>query len=166
MLHKKIEAALNKQINQEIAGAYDYLAMAAYFERISLSGFSSWMLHQRAEELEHAMKLFHYIVDRRGRVELQAVSKPQTDYDSVKAVFERALELEKQNTEAINELYSLAVQLNDYATQSHLQWFLDEQVEEEKSMDEVISLLEMAGDDKAALFALNRQLAERTAASG
>ncbi len=165
MLHKKIEEALNKQINHEISAAYSYLAMAAHFEQMSLCGFSSWMLHQRSEELEHAMRLYQYVIDRRGTVELGAIEKPQSTFGSVREVFEKALELESVNTQAINGLYRLAVELKDYATQSHLQWFLDEQVEEEKSMDQIIGLLEIAGDDKSALLALNHQMAARSETS-
>ena len=161
MLDPKVEAAINDQINHELASAYYYLAMSAYFESQNLSGFAHWMLIQRAEELEHAMRLFRYQLDRGGRVQLKAVDQPQAEFDSVSAVFQRALDLEQANTTAINNLYSLALELKDYATQSHLKWFLDEQVEEEKIMDETVSLIRMVGDDKGALLLLNRQLGER-----
>jgi ferritin len=160
-LSKKIEVALNRQINQEMAGAYSYLAMAGFFEAKKLAGFASWMHAQRAEELEHAMRLFRYVLDRGGQIDLASVEKPRHHYTGVREAFETALELEQLNTKGINELYAMAVAENDYATQSHLQWFVDEQVEEEKSVEEVLGLLGVAGDDKSALLVLNRQLAER-----
>lgn len=163
MLEAKIETALNKQINHELTAAYGYLAMAAYFETTNLAGFAAWMHKQRQEELEHAMRLFRYVNDRGGRVVLDAVPQPRSDFDSVREVFNRALETEQHNTKAIHDLYGLATQLKDYATQSHLQWFIDEQVEEEKLMNEILSLLELAGDNKAALLALNNQVAKREA---
>lgn len=162
MLNTPIEQALNKQINHEMNAAYNYMAMAAYFEQKNLSGFSSWMIHQREEELEHAMRLYQFVLDRGGEVDLEAVDKPKKDFQSVREVFERSLELEQINTEAINQLYKLAVELDDYATQSHLQWFIDEQVEEEKIMNEVLGLLDLAGEDRSALLALNHQLGQRS----
>ena len=161
MLSKKIEAALNKQINHELSAAYNYLAMAGHFERQNLAGFSSWMLLQRNEELEHAMKLYQYLLDRGGKLELSAISKPAARFGSIRAVFEKALEQEQVNTKAIHVLYSLATKENDYTTQSQLKWFLDEQVEEEKIMDEVIALLDLAKGEKSALLVLNQQLGDR-----
>ena len=161
MLSKKIESALNKQINHEISAAYNYLAMAGHFERGNLTGFSNWMLQQRNEELEHAMKLYQYLLDRGGKLELSAIPKPQGSFGSIRAVFQKALEQEKINTKAIHSLYSLAAKENDYTTQSQLQWFLDEQVEEEKIMDEVIALLDLAKGEKSAPLVLNQQLGER-----
>lgn len=162
MLNTRIEQALNKQINHEMNAAYNYLAMAAYFEQMNLNGFSCWMTHQREEELEHAMRLYHFVLDRGGQVDLESVGKPKKDFKSVREVFERSLELEKINTEAIHQLYKLAIELGDYATQSHLQWFIDEQVEEEKIMNEALGLLDLAGEDRSALLALNHQLGQRS----
>jgi ferritin len=161
MLDPKMQQAINKQINHEMAAAYNYLAMAAHFESQNLGGFASWMQEQRSEELVHAQKLIQYVLDRGGQVDLAAVAKPPTDYETPHAVFQHALKLEKLNTHTINELYELALELRDYATQSHLQWFIDEQVEEEKSMDDVISLLEIAKDNPSALLMLNEQLGAR-----
>ncbi|MBI1373577.1 MAG: ferritin [Phycisphaera sp.] len=164
MLDPKIEAALNRQINHEMAAAYNYLAMSAWFEHGNLTGFASWMMSQRLEELTHAQKLLQYVLDRGGQIELDAVEKPKNDFADVHEVFALALEMEKENTETINDLYVMANELGDYATQSHLQWFLDEQVEEEKTFDEIKSLLEMAGDDRSALLYLNDKLGARAAA--
>lgn len=159
----KIEQAINRQINHELASSYHYLAIEAHFEKENLSGFASWMHVQYEEEQIHAMRLFRYLIDRGGTIDLEAISQPPSDYGKPVDVFRTALELEKQNTRAINELYALAMEVKDYATMTHLHWFLDEQVEEEKIMDEVIGLLEMAGDDRSALLTLNTQLGSRTA---
>ncbi len=161
MLDQKIEAALNKQINHEISAGHSYLAMAAYFETLSLAGFARWMQTQQHEEMDHAMRLFRYVADRGGRVVLDALAKPHSDFSSVLQVFERALALEQLNTKAIHDLFALAVQAKDYPTQSHLKWFIDEQVEEEKIMQDVISRLSIAGEDKAALLILDQEMAQR-----
>ena len=166
MLSEKIETALNEQINHEMAAAYIYLAMAGHFERLNLTGFASWMLQQRSEELTHAMRLFKYLLDRGGKLDLAAVEKPQGEFGTIREVFEKALDLEKLNTKAINELYKLAAEERDYTTETELQWFLTEQVEEEKTIDEIISLLDFAEEEKSAVLVLNRQLAERTQDSG
>jgi len=160
-LNGKIEAALNRQINQEMAAAYAYLAASAGFEAENLQGFAKWMAHQRAEELDHAQRLITYLLDRGGRLHLDAVAKPRHDYQSVMEVFQGALTNEQNNTKAIHDLYRLAVEEHDYATQSYLKWFIDEQVEEEKIMNDAISLLERAGDDRSALLVLNQQMGQR-----
>jgi len=165
MLDPKIEAALNRQINHEMAAAYNYMAMAAWFEYNNLTGFASWMTNQRTEELAHAHKLFQYVLDRGGKIDLDAVDKPKSEFSDVHEVFAMALEMEKENTETINDLYVMANELGDYATQSHLQWFLDEQVEEEKVFDEIKGLLELAGEDRTALLYLNDKLGARPSES-
>ncbi len=161
MLHEQIRNALNQQINQEMSAAYRYLAMAAHFDVKNLDGFAAWMMSQHQEEMAHAMRLYRYVLDRGGEVTLEAIEKPEAQFDSVRAVFDAALQQEKQNTESINQLYHLAQSLNDFATQSHLQWFLDEQVEEEKIFDEALALLDMAKDDVSALLMLNEKLGQR-----
>lgn len=157
----KIESAINQQINHEMTAAYSYLAMVVYFDQINLAGFATWMRKQHDEEWLHAMKLFQYLLDRGGTVGLDTIPRPSADFSSVADVFEAALKMERQNTAAINALYALAKELNDYATLSHLQWFLDEQVEEEKLMEETLGLIRFAGDDKSALLTLNNQMAKR-----
>lgn len=157
----KIQAAINQQINHEITAAYNYLAMVVHFEQMNLAGFAGWMRKQHTEELAHANKLFQYLLDRGGKVELDTIPKPAGGYQSIAQVFDVALAMEKKNTASINALYALAKDHNDYATLSHLQWFLDEQVEEEKLMDETLGLVRFAGEDKSALLTLNNQLAQR-----
>jgi len=165
MLESKVEAALNRQINQEMAAAYNYYAMSAHFEHQNLAGFARWMMLQRNEELTHAHRLYQYVLDRGGKVELQAVDKPRTDFSSIRDVFQFAYDTERANTRSINELYTLARDMDDYATLSHLQWFIDEQVEEEKTFDEALALIDMAGDDRSALLLLDQRLGARTAES-
>lgn len=164
MLSKKIETLLNKQINHELTAAYNYLAMQAWFESANLAGFATWMRHQATEELQHGMKLFTFLNDRGGNVKLETVEKPTTGYKTPKEVFARAAELEQTNTRSIHELYAAAIEEKDYATQSCLKWFIDEQVEEEKTTKEISALLEMAGDSKSALLHLNAQFGQRAGA--
>lgn len=161
MLKPKIEAALNQQINHELAASYSYLGMTAYFEAENLKGFAAWMRSQYNEEQMHANRLFAYVLDRGGKVTLDAIDKPVMSYKSPLAAFEAGLKMERANTAEINELYGLAQQECDWQTQSHLQWFLDEQVEEEKVFDEAVSLLKRAGTDASALLLLNDQFGAR-----
>ena len=161
MIDAKIEAALNDQINHEIRSSYNYLAMAAYFDQRDLIGFAGWMYAQREEELQHAMRLTRYLIDRDGKLSLEAIAEPKSNFQTAKEVFEAALETERSNTKAIETLYALATELNDYRTQSHLQWFLDEQVEEEASVEELLNLVTLAGDNPAAILQLNQQLMSR-----
>ena len=163
MIHPEIETALNAQINQELAAAHSYLGMAAHFSSLNLDGFSRWMDLQHDEEKEHAKRLFRYLLDRGGKVQLGAISAPQCDSDKPIALFEAALAQEQANTRSINELYEHVTQHNDHATKSHLQWFIDEQVEEEASIEEILGHLELAGDDTAALLYLNDKLGKRQA---
>ncbi len=163
MIHKELETALNAQINQELTAAYNYLGMSTHFDNENLDGFSKWMLMQHEEEKVHAMKLLHYLQDRGGKVSLNAIPAPNSDFGEPLAVFQRALETEVQNTKSINALYELALKLNDHATVSHLQWFLDEQVEEEKSIEDIIALLDRIGDESAGLLYLDDKLGSRSA---
>ena len=163
MIQKEIEEAINSQINQEFSASYSYLGMAAYFETNNLTGFAHWCVVQQDEENQHAMRLFRYLLDRDGNISLEKIKKPRQDYKSPEEVFKVALFQEQENTKAINELYKLASTLNDHATMSHLQWFLDEQVEEEKMVGELLSLIKMAGSDVNALLYLNDKLGSRSA---
>lgn len=161
-LNPTIENALNHQINQEMAAAYSYLAASAWLDSDNLKGFAKWMEIQREEELEHARRIISFLHDRGGRLNLEAVAKPKSDFGSVMEVFQAALVSEENNTQSIHKLYKLATEENDYATQSFLKWFIDEQVEEERAMNDAIGLLEHAGNDRSALLVLNQQLGQRT----
>ena len=160
-ISKKIEDALNEQINKELYSAYLYLSMAAYSESIGLKGFSTWLKAQAAEEEEHAMKIFNYVNERGGRVILKAIDAPPTEWDSPLALFEHVYEHETKVTEMIYNLVKLAKEEKDYSTETFLQWFIDEQVEEEASADEIVQQLKLVGDKGHALLMIDRALAER-----
>ncbi len=161
MLGKEIQDAMNEQMKNEFYAAYQYLSMAAYCESENLPGFAHWMRTQAQEETQHAMKFYDFILDRNGRVVLQAVEEPVVEFGSPLEVFERALEQEQRVTAMINDLYGLAVRENDYASQTFLQWFVTEQVEEEKNAGDVVETLKMIGDRSEALFLLDRELGRR-----
>ncbi len=160
-MDKAVHDAINAQIKKEFDSAYIYLAMAAHFEDANLSGFASWMRLQAAEEKAHAMRLFDYLVERGARVVLKAIAEPPSEFGAPEGIFEMALEHERKVTASINEIYALAVEKNDYPTQVMLQWFIEEQVEEEDSAETAVRQLEMAGDNTAALLFLDRQFGER-----
>jgi ferritin len=161
MFGEAIQDAMNEQMKNEFYAAYQYLSMAAYCESENLPGFAHWMRAQAREETEHAMKFYDFILDRNGRVVLQAIEGPVVEFGSPLEVFERALEHEQKVTAMINDLYGLAVRENDYASQTFLQWFVTEQVEEEKNAGDVVETLKMIGDKSEALFLLDRELARR-----
>ncbi len=162
MIDTRLEEALGQQINHEFAAAYSYLGMAAYFDTLSLDGFAHWMQAQHDEEVDHGMRLFRYLLDRGGRINLAGIPQPRSDFSNSVEVFETALAQERENTAAINHLYELATECNDYATKSHLQWFLDEQVEEEKTIEDIIAMLRLAKDDMGAILFLNEKLGNRS----
>lgn len=162
MMSKKVQEAINEQIRQEFYAAHLYLAMSAYSDSLNLPGFAHWMRLQGDEERAHAMRLFDYLSERGGRVILKSVDQPEADFGSLLKMFQRALEHEQKVTELINSLYSLAVAEKDYATQVELQWFVKEQVEEERNAEMVVAQLKMIGDQPAGLLMLDRRLAERT----
>jgi ferritin len=158
-MNPKMEKAINTQINAELFSAYLYLAMAAYFDAESLSGFASWMKMQAQEETSHAMKLFDYVNERGGRVVLEMIEKPQSDFDSPQAIFEQTLAHEKKVTGLINDLCELANDEKDLASASFLQWFVDEQVEEEETASEILEKVKLAGKDD--LPSLDKELGAR-----
>lgn len=161
-MNKKVENAINKQINAEIYSAYLYLAMAAYFDGEGLEGFSNWMKIQAQEEMTHAMKFYRFVFERGGKVELDAIEKPEGKYGSSLAVFEEVLKHEQKVTSLINGLYELAVEEKDYAFQSMLKWFIDEQVEEEGNAQQIIDQVKLAGEKGPGLFMLDKELGSRT----
>lgn len=163
MLSPRIQDALNAQLNLELESSYAYLAMAAFFESASLPGMARWMRVQSGEEQVHAMKLFDHICDRGGRVVLQPIGQPTLDFDTPLGAFEAALGHERKVTAAINALYALAQQETDYPSQVLLQWFITEQVEEEKTAQQAIDQLRMAGSDPSALLMLDQSFGARTA---
>ena len=161
-MNQRVEKAFNDQINEELFSSYMYLAMAAHFRAANLDGFASWMRHQADEEVEHAMRLFTHINRRGGRVVLKAIGEPPLDFGSPLEAFQKALAHEQHITGTINALYEVAVEEKDYPAQMELQWFIDEQVEEEENTGGVVEALKMAGDNKGALLMLDRELAKRS----
>jgi ferritin len=162
MISKKMEKALNDQINAEAYSAYLYLAMAAYFEAENLPGMANWMGIQTKEETAHALKFFHFVSERRGRVVLKAIDQPQKEWKSPLAAFEASFEHEQMITGRIDDLVNLAVQEKDHATNAFLQWFVNEQVEEETSVDRIVQILKMAEKAPGAMFMIDRELGQRT----
>jgi len=158
MLSEKLLAALNDQINAELASAYQYLAMAAHFDAANLEGSAGWMRRQSREEVSHAMKIFDFIHDRDGRVSLTAVAQPQGQFASTLAVWEAVLKQEQGVTARIHALFRLAGDEKDYPTQTMLQWFITEQVEEEKTAKSILDQVRMIGPSSSAIYFLDRHL--------
>lgn len=161
MLEKKIEAALNKQINEELASYYIYLGMSSWLEEQGFKGFSTWMNLQAGEEMIHAMKLYGHVHERGGKVVLAAIAAPPVKWESPLDVFEAALAHEKHITACINDLVKLARKIDDYATESMLQWFVTEQVEEEANAQEMVDGLRMVQGAPGGLFMLDREAGQR-----
>jgi ferritin len=153
--------AMNEQIQAELYSSYIYLSMAAYYETQNLPGFANWMYLQADEERAHAMRFFSHIVERGGRVELLTIDAPPVKFESPLAAFKMALHHELKVTGLIHRLYRLALEEGDFAALSMLQWFVDEQVEEEDSTRTVVEQLEMIGDHKMGLFMMDRELGQR-----
>ena len=163
MISDKMQNALNAQINAELYSAYLYLAMSAYFEAENLPGMAAWMQAQGQEETVHAMKLYHYVHEARGRVTLAPIEGPPAHWDSPLAVFEAAFAHEQKVTGLIHGLVDLAIAERDHATNIMLQWFVTEQVEEEASADQVVQQLKRIGDSPQGLAMLDRELGQRPA---
>ena len=161
ILSKKLENAINKQINAELWSAYLYLSMSAYFESINLSGFANWMKIQANEEVEHAMKFYNHINNRRGRVTLSAIGAIPTTWKSPLHAFDEAFKHEQKVTGMIENLADLAAKEKDYAATNMLNWFHDEQVEEEQQTDAIVQKLKMIEKSTGQLFMLDRELGKR-----
>jgi ferritin len=160
-LSPEMEKALNAQINKEFASAYLYLSMAAYFESINLEGCAHWMRAQYQEENEHALKIFDYVNERGGRVKLTLLPGPQGEWDSPAKAFAEAFHHERAISKSIDQLVGLSKQAGDNATFDFLQWFVDEQVEEEANVEQVIHDLMLVEKDPAGLLMLDRELGKR-----
>lgn len=160
-MQQAVQDAVNEQVRHELESAYVYLSMSAHFEAENLPGFAKWMRVQAQEELGHAMRLYDYLLERGGRVKLQAIEQPPVEFKSTLAVFEQALEHEQMISDLINKLYDTARQHNDNPTQVMLQWFITEQVEEENNVGLAVEHVRMAGDNRAALLLLDRELGSR-----
>jgi ferritin len=160
-MNEKIFKALNEQIKHEFYSSYLYLSIASYFENIPLEGFAKWFRKQAEEEQEHGMKIYQYILDRNLHVDLQGIEKPTGHFNSIEEVFELALKHEKKVTHWIHQIYDIAVAEKDHATHIFLQWFISEQVEEEKNAQDNLDQIKLIGDDKGALFVLDQNFAKK-----
>ncbi|MDZ8117376.1 ferritin [Pontiella agarivorans] len=163
MISKKMQKELNQQVNREFYSAYMYLAMSAYCNTIGLPGFAHWMRMQYEEESMHVTKMYDYILGQGGEIHLLAIEEPVKEYGSPLEVFEKTLEHEQYVTSLIHKLMDLAVQEKDYATQTFLQWYVTEQVEEEANVNDILAPLRMVGEDKGGLMMIDQQLAGRAA---
>jgi len=161
MLSKKLEEALNAQVNAEFWSSYLYLSMSSDFAVKGLTGFANWMNIQFQEEKDHAIKFFNYIISRGGRPDLRPIAEVQKEWASPLEAFQSTLEHEQVVTKLINNLYTLATEDQDYATQSTLKWFIDEQVEEEDNARAIIDKLKMIGDNGYGIYQLDKELALR-----
>ncbi|MGH7902153.1 MAG: ferritin [Thermodesulfobacteriota bacterium] len=162
MISKEMQEALNNQISNEYFSSYTYLSMSAYCESINMQGFAAWLRRQSKEELEHALKIFDYVLDRNGKVNLKAIEQPPSKFSSLLKMFQQAFEHEREVTGMINKLYELALNEGDHATAVQMQWFITEQVEEEKNALNLVEKLRLAGENGSALLILDRQLADST----
>lgn len=160
-MKKKVLDGLNEQIKNELYAAYVYLSMSAYFSAQNLKGFASWMRQQSGEEVEHAMKILDYLLERNVDVQLSAIDAPPTDWGSPLAAVQQAHKLEEDNSIDIAALFDLAVAENDRATVISLQWFITEQVQEESAANELLQKVKQADDAPGALFILDQTLGTR-----
>ncbi len=161
MFSKTLNEEMNTQIKLELYSAYLYLSMSAHFEAVNLEGFAHWMRVQAGEEQEHAMKFYDFIQERNGKIALQAIDQPPVEFTTPIAIFEQVLKHEESVTARINHLYELALKDNDYASQVFLQWFISEQVEEEKNASDILAVLKIIGEKSNAIFQLDHRLEKR-----
>jgi len=161
MLKEKISIALNEQINAEQYSALLYLSMSAWFSDNGLPGFANWMYVQYQEELTHANKFFKYVIERGGKVTLKSISQMDTEFRDVIDVFEKTLKHEQHVTSLINNLFDIAIEEREHATQSFLKWFVDEQVEEEANAQEILDTLKLIGGQGNGIFMLDREMRQR-----
>lgn len=161
MISKTMERAINEQINKELFSSYLYLSMAAYFENTGLPGAAKWMIVQSGEEREHGMKLFEHLIERGGRVALGALAAPEAEWANPMAAFQAVYTHEQFVTKSIHGLYEVAIQEKDYAVQVLLQWFINEQVEEEKNASDVIESMKRIEAHETAVLQLDHQLGKR-----
>lgn len=161
MISEKMQDALNEQVNKEFYSAYLYLAMSAYCDTIGLPGFSNWMRQQYEEEILHVTRMYDYILDQGGQIHLKQIQEPAQEFGTPLEIFEETLKHEQFVTGCINELMKQAVDESDYATQTFLQWYVTEQVEEEANVNDILAPLRMVGDDKGGLMMIDQNLATR-----
>lgn len=161
MIKERVRKVINEQINKELYSSYLYLSMSAYFENRNLKGFANWTRIQALEESAHALKFFDYINSRGGKVELTAIEAPKTSWNSIVEVFEEIYAHEQLVTESINNVAVVAFEEKDFATSTYVQWFVNEQVEEEANSSGLVEQLKLVGDNSSGIFMLDKELATR-----
>ena len=161
MISKKMEKALNEQLNFELYSAYVYLAMSAHCENKGLKGVANWFLVQYQEEMTHSMKFYNFIMDQNAVVELETIKKPKKDYDTLLSLFEETLEHEREVTKKIYRLVDLAIDERDHGTNAFLQWFVTEQIEEEATVNSIIDKVKLVQGNGNGIFLLDSELASR-----
>jgi ferritin len=161
MISKKMADRINEQINREMFSGYLYLAMAARMQEGGYKGVGNWLTIQYHEEMFHAMRMYAYLQDQGAAVELKAMAKPEFKDQTVKEIFEHALEHEKGVTRSIHEIMAQAVEEKDFATQSFIKWYVDEQVEEERNATEILQTIDLVGNSAQGVFLLNIELGKR-----
>lgn len=162
MLSEKLQDALNEQIKWEIYSALQYKAIAGYFDEVNLPGFVSWMDNQAKEELFHADKFVAWLCEAGGRTDFRAMDAPKNDFTSPLAAFEFSLSHEEEVSARVNNLMTLAKEENHHALQIFLQWFVNEQVEEEATFGQVVAELKLVEGDGRGLLMLDRELGQRS----
>jgi ferritin len=165
MISANMQKALNSQINEELFSSYLYLSMSAHFEAKNLNGFANWFKVQSQEEYDHAMKIYDFVLQKGGKVTLKEIGAPKIDWKSIPEVFNDTLKHEQKITGLINKLVEVAMTEKDFATNTFLQWFVTEQVEEEANVEEIIQKIEMIGDNKSGLYMLDNELGSRSTAA-
>jgi len=161
MINKKMEQAINNQINAEFYSAYLYLAMAADFDSINLKGFAQWMRTQAMEEMTHGKKFYDFLMNRGGKVVLADIKAPPKSWKTPLVAFQDAYKHEEKVTSLINELVDLSIEIKDYATNAFLQWFVNEQVEEESSLNDIIHSMQLLDKNTAGLYQFDKELGLR-----
>jgi ferritin len=162
-MNAPVVQAINSQINSELSASYSYLAMSSWCERQKFTGAARWLRLQSQEEYLHAMKLFDFMLARDEKVELKPLAEPRQSFKSLAEVFERALEQEQDVSKQIDSLYEIAFKEKAFAAVAELQWFLTEQVEEEKVGREIVAKFKLIGSDPASILDMDRELGARTA---
>jgi len=161
MINKRMQDAINEQIKFEIYSANLYLSMSAYIEGKNLKGIAHWLRVQYEEETFHALKLYDYLKNREGQIIIQSIDAPPSEFGTPLETFQKVLEHEQHVTAGINKLYKIAIEENDFAAQIFLQWFVNEQMEEEASASEVIGKMKLIGDRGVDLLYLDTELSAR-----
>jgi ferritin len=159
---QRLAEALNRQINKEFFSSYLYLSMSAHSEALELSGFANWFAVQAQEEQTHGMKIYNYLVQKGVKIELEAIEKPETEFKNIQVMFKKALQHEQMMTRSFNELSDLAMELKDHSTYNFLQWFVNEQVEEEATVGSILTKVRRTDGNNSAIYLLDRELEGRT----